>query len=44
MMKERLNTHRQHIQQPELQQIDAEGHIKTCRYENFKVLLFFEIR
>ena len=44
MLKERLNTYRQHIRQPELQQIDVEGHIKTCGGGNFKIMPFFAIR
>ena len=44
MLKERLNTYRQHIRQPELQQIDVEGHIRTCGSGNFKIMLFFAIR
>ena len=41
MLKERLNTYRQHIWQPELQQIDVEGHIRTCGSGNFKIMSFF---
>ena len=44
MLKERLNTYRQHIRQPELQQIDIEGHVRTCGGGNFKIMLFFAIR
>ena len=44
MLKERLNTYRQHIRQPELQQIDVEGHIRTYGGGNFKILLFFATR
>ena len=44
MLKERLNTYRQHIRQPELQQIDVEGHIETCGGGNFKIMPFFAIR
>ena len=44
MLKERSNTYRQHIQQPELPQIDVEGHIGTYGSRNFKILLFFLIR
>ena len=44
MLKERLNTYRQHIRQPELQQINVEGHIRTCGGGNFKVMPFFAIR
>ena len=41
MLKERLNTYRQHIRQPELQQRDVEGHIRTCGSGNFKIMSFF---
>ena len=44
MLKERLNTYRQHIRQPELQQIDVEGPMRTCGAENFKIMPFFEIQ
>ena len=44
MLKERLNTYRQHIRQPELQQIDVEGHIRTCGGGNFKIMPFFAIQ
>ena len=44
MLKERLNIYRQHIRQPQLQQIDVEGHIRTCGGGNFKIMQFFEIR
>ena len=44
MLKERLNTYRQHIRQPELQQIDVECHIRTCGGGNFKIMPFFAIR
>ena len=44
MFKERLNTYRQHIRQPELQQIDVERHIRTCGGGNFKIMPFFAIR
>ena len=37
MLKERLNTYRQHMRQPQLQQIDVEGHIKTCACKNYAV-------
>ena len=43
MLKERLNTYRQHIQQPELQQVDIKGHIRTCGGRNFKIIPFFAI-
>ena len=44
MLKGRLNTYRQHMQQPELQKIDVEGHIRTCGGGSFKILPFFAIR
>ena len=44
MFKERLNIYRQHIRQPELQQIDVEDHIRICGGGNFKVMPFFAIR
>ena len=44
MLKERLNTYSQHIRQPELQQIDVEGHIRTCGAGSFKIMPFFAIR
>ena len=44
MLKERLNTYRQHIRQSELQQIDVEGHIRTCGAGNFKIMPFFAIQ
>ena len=44
MLKERLNTCRQHIGKPEIQQIDVESHTSTCGGGNFKVLAFFTIR
>ena len=43
MLKERLNTYRQHIRQPELQQISVEGHIRTRGGENFKIMSLFAI-
>ena len=44
MLKERSNTYRQHIRQPELQQMDAEGHIRSCGGGNFKIMPLFAIR
>ena len=44
MLKKRLNTYRQHIRQPELQQIDADGDIRICGGENFKIMSLFAIR
>ena len=42
MLKERLNTYRQHIRQPELQQIEVEGHIRTRGGGNFTIMSFFQ--
>ena len=44
MLKERSNTYRWHIRLPELQQIDVEGHIRTCAGGNSKIMLFFAIQ
>ena len=44
ILKEILNTYRQHIRQPELQQIDAEGYMTTGGGGNFKIMPFFAIR
>ena len=44
MLKEILNTYRQHIRQLELQQIDVEGHIRKYGGGNFKNMLFFATR
>ena len=41
IFKERLNTHRQYIRQPDLQQIGVEGHTRTRGGRNFKIMLFF---
>ena len=44
ILKERLNAYSQHIRQPELQQIDVEGHIRPCGGGNFKIMSHFAIR
>ena len=44
MLKERLNTYRQHIRQPKLHKINVEGHIRVCGGGNFKIVPFFAIR
>ena len=41
MLKERSNTYRQHIRQPEL---DAESHVTTCGFGNFQIMLYFAIQ
>ena len=42
MHKERLNTCREHIQQPKLQQIDIEGQLRTCGCQIFKIVSLFQ--
>ena len=44
MLKKKLNAYRHHIQQPELKQIDVEGHIRTSGGENVKIMLYIAIR
>ena len=44
MLKERLDTYRQHIRQPKLWQIGVEGYIRASGGGNFKVMPFFVIR
>ena len=44
ILKEILNTYRQHIQQPELQQIDVECYIIAFSGGDFKIMSFFAIR
>ena len=44
MLKERLNTYRQHIQQPKLQQTDVKSHITKYGTRNFKIMPFFVIQ
>ena len=43
MIKERLNTYTQHIQQPELQQKEVKGPKITCGGGNIKIMLLFSI-
>lgn len=43
-LKEILNTYRQHIQQPELQQIDVECYIIAFSGGDFKIMSSFAIR
>ena len=44
MLKERLHNFRQYIRQPKKQQIDVEGHIRTCGGRSFKFMLNFAIQ
>ena len=42
MLKERLNTYRQHIRQPELQQIDVQGYVRHAVVEISKLCRFLQ--
>ena len=44
MLKERLHNFRQYIRQPKKQQIDVEGHIRTCGCRSFKIMLILQLR
>lgn len=43
-LKERLNIYRQHIRQPEYQQIKAEEHLRICGKGEFTIFPFFKIK
>ena len=43
-VKQRLNIYRQHIRQPEYQQIDVEEHLRLCSNGKFCMFPFFQIR
>ena len=42
-MKERINIYRQHIRQPQYQQLAVEEHLGTCGYGKFHIFPFFKI-
>ena len=42
-MKERINVYRQHIRQPQYQQLAVEEHLRTCGDGKFHMLSFFKI-
>ena len=43
LVKERINIYRQHIRQPQYQQLAVEEHLRTCRDEEFHIFPFFKI-
>ena len=43
LVKERINIYRQHIRQPQYQQLAVEEHLRTCGYGKFHSFPFFEI-
>ena len=43
LKKERLNIYRQHIRQPQYQQLAAEEHLRTFGDEEFSMFLFSKI-
>ena len=43
LVKERLNIYRQHIRQPQYQQLPVEGHLRTCADGRFHMFPFFKI-
>ena len=44
ILKERVNIYRQHIKQPEYQQIKAEEHLRLCGKGQFSIFPFFKIK
>ena len=42
-MKERINIFRQHIRQPQYQQLVVEGQLRTCGEGRFHMFPFFKI-
>ena len=42
-MKERINIYRQHIRQPQYQQLAVEEHLRTCGDGKFHMFPFFKI-
>ena len=43
LVKERINIYRQHIRQPQYEQLAVEEHLRTCREGKFHMFLFFKI-
>ena len=43
-LKDRLRIYRQHIRQPEYQQIKVEGHLRNCGKGYFKIFPFFKVK
>ena len=43
-LRDRVEVYRQHIRQPQYQQLKIEGHLQTCPGGNFKLFLFLQMR
>ena len=43
LLKERINIYRQHIRQPQYQQLAVEEHLRTCGDRKFHMFPFFKI-
>ena len=43
-LRDRVRVYRQHIRQPQYQQLKVEGHLRTCSGGNFKVFPFLQMR
>ena len=43
-LRDRVKVYRQHIEQPEHQQLKVEEHIRICARGSFKIFPFFQMR
>ena len=43
LVKERINIYRQHIRQPQYQQLEVQKHLHTCGNRKFRMFPFFKI-
>ena len=43
-LRDRVRVYRQHIRQPQYQQLKVEGHLQTCSGGNFKLFPFLQMR
>ena len=43
-LKDRVRVYRQHIRQPEYQQLKVEGHLKNCSNGGFMIFPFLQMR
>ena len=43
-LKDRVSTYKQHIKQPQYQQIKVEEHLRTCGEHKFNIFPFFKIK
>ena len=43
-LRDRVRENRQHIRQPQYQQLKVEGHLRTCSSGNFKLFPFLQMR